>query len=57
MKYPEDIDKLSLVEESLSAYGVKPIQLDTDLGIITAARNGAQTNLLWDFLKSIKSSN
>lgn len=44
------------VEEPLAAYGVDISHLDSDLAIITEAREGVNTGMLWDFLKSIKSS-
>lgn len=45
-----------IVSEPLVAYGIRPDYLDSDLAIITEARKGVNTDLLWEFLRSIKSS-
>ncbi len=51
-----DDEDVSRVGEPLVAYGVKASHLDSDLAIIMEARQGVDTGMLWDFLKSIKSS-
>lgn len=52
---PHD-DRPLVVEEPMAAYGLSPSRLDTDLAIISEARRGVDTGMLWDFLKSIKST-
>lgn len=44
------------VSEPLAAYGMRSDALDSDIEIIRQARKGVQTSMLWDFLKTIKSS-
>jgi putative toxin-antitoxin system antitoxin component (TIGR02293 family) len=44
------------VEEPLALYGIKPINLFSDIEIIKEARKGIETSMLWDFLKAIKTT-